>query len=80
MFNAAKDKGGNLTTIYVSANPEYAFNPSILSAENSTNMFENRVNLVGGKGTTYDASNLNRNYARIDEGPASENPGYFSVK
>ena len=80
MFNAAKDKGGNLTTIYVSANPEYAFNPSILSADNSTNMFENRVNLVGGKGTTYDASNLNRNYARIDEGPASATPGYFSVK
>ena len=80
MFNAANGKGGKLTTIYVSANSEDAFNPSILTSGNSSRMFENRVNLVGGKGTHYNSGKLDLTYARIDEGPSSARPGYFSVK
>jgi hypothetical protein len=80
MFNTADNQGKKLTTIYVSANPEYAFNPNKLSTGNSSNMFQNRLNLKGGNGTTYNSSFLDVRYARIDEGPNSAKPGYFSVK
>jgi surface protein len=40
------------------------------------NLFEGNTKLVGGQGTTYDASKLKKEYARIDEGPT--NPGYFT--
>ena len=46
---------------------------------NSTDMFKNCTSLVGGQGTTYNASNpTNKTYAHIDGGPS--NPGYFTAK
>ena len=41
-------------------------------------MFTNCFNLVGGKGTTYDANHIDKAYAHIDGGPS--NPGYFTAK
>jgi surface protein len=42
----------------------------------STNMFEGCTALVGGQGTTYNASNIDVGYAHIDGG--TSNPGYFT--
>ena len=42
----------------------------------SENMFQLCSRLVGGKGTTYDASHLDKEYARIDGG--TSNPGYLT--
>ena len=39
-------------------------------------MFSGCTNLVGGKGTTYDASHVDKTYAHIDGG--TSNPGYFT--
>ncbi len=39
-------------------------------------MFRSCTSLVGGQGTTYDATHVDAAYARIDGGPS--NPGYFS--
>ena len=36
--------------------------------------------LVGGEGTTFDSSHATKVYARIDGGPTSATPGYFTVK
>ena len=42
-------------------------------------MFYNCTSLVGGQGTTWDASNpTDKTYAHIDGGPS--NPGYFTAK
>ena len=42
-------------------------------------MFENCTSLVGGKGTTWNASNpIDKTYAHIDGG--TSNPGYFTDK
>jgi hypothetical protein len=41
-------------------------------------MFNCCYNLVGGKGTTYDANHIDKTYAHIDGGPS--NPGYFTDK
>ncbi len=35
-------------------------------------------NLVGGAGTKYDSTNIDKTYARIDGG--TSNPGYFTSK
>ena len=78
MFNTNANTVNVLTTIYVSDDPAHAFNPSILSSGNSTNMFENSKSLVGGNNTVYDPSKLDRTYARIDG--LNDLPGYFSVK
>ena len=45
----------------------------------SDNMFYNCTNLVGGKGTTYDANLYDLTYARIDD-PDNGKPGYFTYK
>ena len=45
---------------------------------NSEDMFFNCISLVGGRGTTYNASHVDATYARIDGGPS--NPGYFTDK
>ncbi len=42
------------------------------------NMFENSPNLVGGAGTKYNSSFVDKTYARIDGGTSS--PGYFTLK
>ena len=44
---------------------------------NSTNMFGDCNNLVGGNGTTFDSNNIDKTYARID---SSSTPGYFTLK
>ena len=61
-----------LTTIYV--DNEW----STAAVTNSTNMFDDCTSLVGGQGTTFDASHTDKEYARIDGG--SSNPGYFTDK
>ena len=63
----------NLQTIYAGNGWSTA------SVSISTSMFYGCTNLVGGQGTTYDASNpRDKTYARIDGGP--DNPGYFTEK
>ena len=60
----------NLKTIYASD----MFNTNVVTS--STNMFYNTTNLVGGAGTTYNRSYVDKTYARIDGG--TSNPGYFT--
>ena len=43
-------------------------------------MFTNCTSLVGGAGTAYDANHVDHTYARIDGGPNSQMPGYFTFK
>ena len=59
-----------LSTIYAS---EMWSTESVVE---SHDMFYNCRPLVGGKGTTYDSSHIDAEYARIDGGP--ESPGYFT--
>ncbi|MBR7012151.1 MAG: BspA family leucine-rich repeat surface protein, partial [Muribaculaceae bacterium] len=60
----------NLRTIYVGSGWSTA--AVTISAE----MFSNCTSLVGGQGTTYDASHVDAAYAHINGGPS--NPGYFT--
>ena len=60
----------NLTTI--DAGSEW----STAAVINSVDMFSGCTSLVGGMGTTYDASHVDATYAHIDGG--SSNPGYFT--
>ena len=62
----------NLKTIYASDK----FNTNVVTS--STNMFYNTTKLVGGAGTTYNSSYVDKTYARIDGG--TSNPGYFTRK
>ena len=64
--------GLNLQTIYVGNDWSTA------AVTESSDMFTNCFNLVGGKGTTYDANHIDKTYAHIDGGPS--NPGYFTEK
>ncbi len=64
--------GLNLQTIYVGNDWSTA------AVTESSDMFMNCFNLVGGKGTTYDANHVDKTYAHIDGGPS--NPGYFTAK
>lgn len=68
----------NLETIYVSDE----FNISNLATDGtfsgSTDMFKGCTSLVGGSGTVYNSSKINKEYARIDNPPNS--PGYFTRK
>ena len=61
----------NLRTIYVNSDWSTA------AVTNSTEMFLNSTNLVGGQGTAYDASHIDKAYAHIDGGP--NYPGYLTV-
>ena len=61
----------NLRTIYVGNGWSTA------AVTYSNNMFKNCTSLVGGKGTTYSASNpMDKTYAHIDGG--TNDPGYFT--
>ena len=60
----------NLKTIYVSS--KFV----ITAVTDSTNMFYNCTNLVGGAGTKYNIAYVDITYARIDGG--TSNPGYFT--
>ena len=66
MFNRAT----NLKMIYSSDK----FNTDNVTT--STNMFLSSTNLVGGSGTKYNSSHIDKTYARIDGG--TSNPGYFT--
>ena len=66
MFSGAT----SLKTIYVSDK----FNVSNVTT--STKMFYNCTSLVGGAGTTYNSSYVDKTYAHIDGG--TSNPGYFT--
>ncbi len=59
-----------LTTIYVSNK----FNTD--NVTDSSNMFYYTTKLVGGSGTKYNSSYVDKTYARIDGG--TSNPGYFT--
>ena len=61
----------NLRTIYVG----HGWSTAALTR--SINMFRSCYDLVGGQGTTYDASHVDAAYAHIDGG--TSNPGYFTV-
>ena len=67
----------SLGKIYVS--DLFVISNLISGDEGSTSMFEGAVNLVWWKWTPYDSWKIDKEYARIDEGPTSENPWYFSV-
>ena len=60
----------NLATIYASDK----FDTSAVTK--SDNMFTGSYKLVGGNGTVYDASHIDKEYARID---APGTPGYFTA-
>ncbi len=62
----------NLRTIYVGSG--WTTN----AVTSSSDMFTNCTSLVGGQGTTYDASHVGKAYAHIDGGPS--NPGYFTAE
>ena len=63
----------NLRTVYVGNGWSTA------AVTNSTDMFKYCTSLVGGQGTTYNASNpKDKTYAHIDGGPS--NPGYFTAE
>ena len=62
----------NLKTIYTSN--KYV----TTSVTDSTDMFNGCTSLVGGQGTTYDSTKVDKTYARIDGGTSS--PGYFTSK
>ena len=47
------------------------------SVTNSDNMFGYATNLVGGNGTAYNSSYVDKTYARID---TASTPGYFTLK
>ena len=79
-FNTAKVTNMNqmigvcdhLTTIYVGEGWSTA------AVTSSNNMFLSCTSLVGGQGTTYDASHIDAAYAHIDGG--TSNPGYFTAE
>ena len=66
MFNGST----KLTTIYVSEK----FNTD--NVTNSSYMFTSCTNLIGGAGTKYNSSYVDKTYAHIDGG--TSNPGYFT--
>ena len=61
-----------LTTIWVSDGWTTA------NLTESPDVFKDCAALVGGAGTTYDANHTDYTYARIDGGPNSQTPGYFT--
>ena len=66
------DGCSGLATIYVGE----GWNTSRVNE--STDMFDGCTSLVGGMGTAYDANHIDKEYARIDRGPNSDQPGYFT--
>ena len=68
MFNSNNNA---LTTIY--ASDKFVTD----AVTNSSNMFFNCVKLVGGNGTKYNSTYIDKTYATID---TSETPGYFTQK
>ncbi len=63
----------SLTTIYASSS-------FVTGGATGSSMFWECTSLVGGAGTAYSSSNTDKTYARIDGGPSSSTPGYFSTR
>ena len=63
-------ESSNLKTVKASA--------SFIAKGVTTNMFDRCTSLVGGKGTPYSSEHVDGEYARIDKGPTSSAPGYFT--
>ena len=63
----------SLVTIY--ASDDYW---NVTGVTQSNSMFRNCTRLVGGRGTTYNSSHIDKSYARIDLGPNSAEPGYLT--
>ena len=61
----------SLTTIYVSNNFVTT------NVTDSDDMFTDCTSLVGGNGTTFDSSHIDKEYARID---STATPGYFTYR
>ena len=72
MFEECK----NLKTIYI--NKEWNNTITQGKVTGKSFMFDNCLNLVGGKGTKYHKPKLGEDYARIDGGESA--PGYFTEK
>ena len=53
---------------------------NIEKVQTANEMFKECYKLVGGNGTTYSSSKMSKTYARIDGGPTSSTPGYFTYK
>ncbi len=64
----------SLKTVYVKEDYYYWETSNV---EISDNMFLGCISIVGGGGTTYDANNIDKAYARID---TERSPGYFTEK
>ena len=76
----------NVTNMYSmfsdmsSVNKIYVGNSwSIESVASSSSMFSRDTKLVGGAGTAYDSSHIDKEYARVDD-PTNGKPGYFTLK
>ena len=66
----------SLTTIYVSEfNSETNTGWTTSAVTNSGNMFSNCTKIVGGNGTTYNSSYVDKTYAVIDK---TGTPGYLT--
>ena len=70
MFRGSSSTSAPLKIIYASSK----FVTTAVT--NSTSMFYNCSNLVGGAGTKYNSSYIDKTYAHIDGG--TSNPGYFT--
>jgi hypothetical protein len=68
----------NLKTIFVSPNWNCDFVEVFKSNSKFDAMFYGCNNLMGGKGTEYDESKIDKTFARIDRG--IHQPGYFTEK
>lgn len=65
----------NLKTIYVGSGW------STTNVTSSTSMFANCTSLKGMNGTQFDGTNnIDKTYARVDQGPSSSAPGYLSAR
>ena len=53
-------------------------NTSNVTDASSLNMFTSSTKLVGGAGSVYNSSYVNKTYARVDG--ETESPGYFTLK
>ena len=63
----------SVSLIYVAENTD--LNKDTVTS--STEMFASCPKLVGGNGTVFDSTKLDKTYARVDSADA---PGYFTVK
>ena len=71
-MKAMFSNSSNLKTIHASDK----FNTNAVTSDDA--MFEGCTSLVGGSGTTYNSTKIDKTYAHIDGG--TSNPGYFTSK